>query len=53
MDGQDFFEIGLGHAQRGGFAVRIGIAGASVAVEDGHIAKPDALLDIGQRNLLP
>ena len=49
---KNFLEVGLGHAQDGGVAVRIGIVGAPVAIEDGHLAKPHARLHIGQRNLL-
>jgi hypothetical protein len=50
--GQDLAEIGLRHAQDGGVAMRIGIVRAPVAVEDRHVAKPDARLHIGQRDLL-
>jgi hypothetical protein len=50
--GQNFLEVGLGHAQDGGVAMCIGIVRAPVAVEDGHVAKPDARLHIGQRDLL-
>ena len=50
--GQNFLEIGFGHAQCGGAAMRIGVVGALLAIEDRHIAKPDAGLDIGQRDLL-
>jgi hypothetical protein len=32
--------------------MRIGVVGAPVAVEDRHIAEPDARLHIGQRDLL-
>ena len=49
--GQNFLEIGFRHAQNRALAVRIGIVRASVAVEDGDIAKPDAWLDIGQGDL--
>ncbi len=52
VHGQNFLEIGLGHAQDGGVAMGIGIVGAPVAVEDRHVAKPDARLDVGQRDLL-
>jgi hypothetical protein len=50
--GQDLLEVGLGHAQDGGVAMRIRIVRAPVAVEDGHVADPDARLHVGQRDLL-
>jgi hypothetical protein len=50
--GPESLEIGLGHAQDGGVAMGIGIVRAPVAVEDRHIAEPDARLHIGQRDLL-
>ena len=49
---QDFLEIGARHAQQGAVAVGIDIVGAAVAVEHRHVAKPDAGLDVGQRDLL-
>jgi hypothetical protein len=50
--GENLAEIGLGHAQDGGVAVRIGIVRTPVAVEDGHVAEPDAGFHVGQRDLL-
>ncbi|MPN54993.1 hypothetical protein SDC9_202672 [bioreactor metagenome] len=50
--GQDFVEVGFGHAQHRGVAVGIAIVRAPVAVEDRHVAEPDARLHIGERDLL-
>ena len=52
MRGQDFLEIGFCHAQGSGVAMRVGVMGASVAVKNTDIAKPDAWLHIGQGDLL-
>jgi len=51
MRGQYFFEIGLGHAIYRGFAMRVGIVGAPVAIENGYVAKPNPWLHVGQGNL--
>ena len=47
-----FAQVGTGHTQNGGDPVGIGIVRASVAVEDGDIAKPDARFYVGQGDLL-
>ena len=52
MQGQNFSEIGFGHAQDRAFPMGVGIVGAPVAVEDRDVAEPDSGFHIGQRNLL-
>ena len=52
MQGQNFLEIGLGHAEDGAVAVRIGVVRAPVSVENRHIAEPDARLHVRQGDLL-
>jgi len=44
-------KVGFGHAQDGGLAMGVHIVGASVAIQNGHIAKPNAGLHIGEGDL--
>jgi hypothetical protein len=48
---QDLAQVAARHAQDGGVPMRIGVVRAPVAVEDRHVAEPDARLHIGQRHL--
>ena len=51
MRRQNSLEIVPGHTQNGGVAMRVSIVGAAVAVQNGHIAKPNAGLDVGEGDL--
>ena len=51
VGGQDFLEIGFGHAQNAGLPMGVPIVGAGIAVQNGHIAKPNPWLHISEGDL--